>query len=57
LADFVDAARENRLPAVGGRLQQAWEATRIFEAFFEGPRRTIALPPCPWAAEGRGVEP
>lgn len=49
LADFVDAARENRLPAVGGRLQQAWEATRIFEAFFEGPRRTIALPTCPWA--------
>lgn len=49
LADFVNAARENRLPAVGGRLQQAWEATRIFEAFFEGPRKTIALPACPWA--------
>lgn len=41
--EFARAVLENRAPGKG-TLKQAWQITRIFEAFAEGPGRTIALP-------------
>ena len=40
--EFARAILENRAPAKGG-LEHAWQATRIFEAFAEGPRKAIQL--------------
>jgi len=40
--EFARAILEKRAPAKG-TLEQAWQVTRIFEAFFEGPRKDISL--------------
>jgi predicted dehydrogenase len=40
--EFARSVLDGRPPAKG-TLEQAWQATRIFEAFAEGPRRVIAL--------------
>ena len=40
--EFARSILENRRPAKG-TLAQAWQVTRIFEAFAEGPGRAIAL--------------
>jgi len=40
--EFARAVLENRPPAKG-TLEQAWQATRIFEAFGEGPGKAISL--------------
>jgi len=41
--EFARVVLENRAPKKG-TLEQAWEITRIFEAFAEGPGQTIPLP-------------
>ncbi len=41
--EFARARLEGRPPRKG-TLDQAWQVTRIFEAFAEGPRNTIMLP-------------
>ncbi|MBI3829050.1 MAG: Gfo/Idh/MocA family oxidoreductase [Planctomycetes bacterium] len=44
--EFARSILEKRAPAKG-TLEQAWQITRIFEAFAEGPRKEIALArPC-----------
>ncbi len=40
--EFAQSVLQGRPPA-NGTLQQAWQVTRIFEAFAEGPGRVIAL--------------
>jgi len=40
--EFARAVLERR-PPCKGTLEQAWQVTRIFEAFAEGPRRVISL--------------
>ncbi len=40
--EFAQAILENR-PLSNGTLEQAWQATRIFECFAEGPNRVISL--------------
>jgi predicted dehydrogenase len=40
--EFARSILENRDPCKG-TLEQAWQVTRIFEAFAEGPRKTIPL--------------
>lgn len=40
IAEFVNAISENRQP-VKGTLQDAWNVTRIFELFEQGPRKII----------------
>jgi hypothetical protein len=40
--EFASAILENR-PLAKGHLDHAWQATRIFEAFFEGPGKVIKL--------------
>jgi len=40
--EFARSILENRPPA-NGTLDQAWQVTRIFEAFAEGPGKEIAL--------------
>ena len=40
--EFARAVLENRPPAKG-TLEQAWQVTRIFEAFAQGPGKTISL--------------
>lgn len=47
--EFAQSVLENRAPRKG-TLEQAWQITRIFEAFAEGPGRTIALPEGPPAS-------
>jgi hypothetical protein len=42
LNEFCTAMLEGRPPAKG-TLEQAWQVTRVFEAFAEGPGRTIDL--------------
>ena len=42
LSEFCAAVLEGRPPAKG-TLEQAWQATRVFEAFVEGPGTTIDL--------------
>lgn len=42
VAEFAKAVLEDRAPAKG-TLTHAWQVTRIFEAFTEGPGQTIAL--------------
>ena len=44
--EFARSVLEGRPPAKG-TLEHAWQATRIFEAFAEGPGRTIPLPATP----------
>jgi predicted dehydrogenase len=44
--EFAKSILERRPPAKG-TLEQAWQVTRIFEAFFEGPRKLIFLPQTP----------
>lgn len=41
--EFARVVLENRAPKKG-TLEQAWQVTRIFEAFAEGPGQTIPLP-------------
>ena len=40
--EFARSILDDRPPAKG-TLRQAWQATRIFEAFGEGPERLVAL--------------
>jgi len=40
--EFARSILENRPPAKG-TLEQAWQVTRVFEAFAEGPGKTISL--------------
>lgn len=40
--EFARSVLENRAPAKG-TLEQAWQVTRIFEKFVEGPRKLITL--------------
>lgn len=47
--EFARAVLDKRAPA-RGTLEQAWQVTRLFEAFAEGPRKEIALSPCATAA-------
>lgn len=42
VSEFARSILEGRPPA-RGTLEQAWQVTRIFEAFAEGPRRVISL--------------
>ena len=42
IKEFADAVLEGRSPA-DGNLEQAWQVTRLFEAFAEGPGRSISL--------------
>jgi len=44
--EFVRAILDERPPA-RGTLRDAWCVTRLFEAFAEGPGRTVSLEPCP----------
>lgn len=44
--EFARAILEGRPPAKG-TLRQAWQVTRIFEAFAEGPGKAIPLQECP----------
>jgi predicted dehydrogenase len=46
IAEFATSVLEGRPPAKG-TLEQAWQITRIFEAFAEGPDQLIQLPPAP----------
>ena len=39
---FAQSILDNRPPA-GGTLEQAWQVTRVFEAFAEGPGKQISL--------------
>ncbi|MCW8129052.1 MAG: Gfo/Idh/MocA family oxidoreductase [Planctomycetota bacterium] len=43
--EFARAILDRR-PLAKGTLEQAWQITRLFEAFAEGPRKEIALAPC-----------
>ena len=40
--EFARSILENR-PVAKGTLEQAWQITRVFEAFAEGPGKTIRL--------------
>jgi predicted dehydrogenase len=42
IAEFARSILEKR-PPKKGTLQEAWQVTRIFEAFADGPRRLISL--------------
>ena len=42
IQEMAEAVLENRVP-VNGTLEQAWQVTRIFEAFAEGPEKQIRL--------------
>ena len=49
--EFAKSILEDR-PPLKGTLEQAWQVTRVFEAFLEGPGKTIPLIPSPLEGEG-----